>query len=423
MQNFQTAECRHRFSLTLSTMDRFILPAIANSHSHAFQRAMAGLTERRGDPADSFWTWREQMYRFASRINPEQLYAIAAQLYGEMLEAGYSHVCEFHYLHHQPDGRPYADPGEMSQAIIRAAEDAGIGLTLLPVLYQTGGFDGRPLHEGQRRFGHSLEAYLALIARLKLQESHLLKIGVALHSLRAVPPETLSVLLPQLSGQDLPIHIHIAEQMAEVRECEAVRGARPVQWLLDNAPVDERWTLVHATHLHASEVKALARSKATVSICPSTEANLGDGFFALPEFLKAKGRFSIGSDSNVSVSVAEELRWLEYGQRLKHQQRNIAASDKQPAVGRFLLEAAAKGGWQSAGVPKRQDVLVLDAEAPVLFGATDADVVERFVFAGNRPLIDRVRVHGIDRVVGGRHVFREPFAAGFRLAMKQLLAD
>jgi formimidoylglutamate deiminase len=423
IQNFHAAECRHRFSLTIPTMDRFILPAIANSHSHAFQRAMAGLTERRGDPSDSFWTWREQMYRFAGRINPEQLYAIAAQLYSEMLEAGYSHVCEFHYLHHQPDGLPYADPSEMSQAIIRAAEDAGIGLTLLPVLYQTGGFDGRPLHDGQRRFGHSLEAYLALIARLQLQESHLLKIGVALHSLRAVPPETLSALLPQLSGLNLPIHIHIAEQMAEVRECEAVRGARPVQWLLDNAPVDARWTLVHATHLHASEVKALARSKATVSLCPSTEANLGDGFFALPEFLKAKGGFSIGSDSNVSVSVAEELRWLEYGQRLKHQQRNIAASEKQPAVGRFLLEAAAKGGWLSAGVPKRTDVLVLDADAPALFGATESDVAERFVFAGNRPLIDRVCVHGIDRVLGGRHVFREPFAAGFRLAMTQLLAD
>lgn len=402
-------------------MDRFILPAIANSHSHAFQRAMAGLAERRGDPADSFWTWREQMYRFAGKINPEQLYAIAAQLYGEMLEAGYSQVCEFHYLHHQPDGRPYADPAEMSKAIIRAAEDAGIGLTLLPVLYQTGGFDSRPLHDGQRRFGHTLDDYLALIESLKTQESHLLKIGVALHSLRAVPVDTLNALMPLLQGRDLPIHIHIAEQMAEVRECEAVRGARPVQWLLDNAPVDARWTLVHATHLHASEVKALARSKATVAICPSTEANLGDGFFALPDFLKAKGRFSIGSDSNVSVSVSEELRWLEYGQRLKHQQRNIAASEKQPAVGRFLLEAAAKGGWQSAGVPKRADAIVLDADAPALFGATEDDVAERFVFAGNRPLIDRVSVHGVERVLGGRHVFREPFAAGFRLAMMQLL--
>jgi formimidoylglutamate deiminase len=404
-------------------MDRFILPAIANSHSHAFQRAMAGLAECRGDDADSFWSWREQMYRFAGRINPEQLYAIAAQLYSEMLEAGYTQVCEFHYLHHQPGGQPYDDPSEMAQAIIRAAEDAGIGLTLLPVLYQTGGFDGRALHAGQARFGHSLDAYLNLIERLKKQESHLLKIGVALHSLRAVPESSLTALWPYLAGQQLPIHIHIAEQMAEVRECEALRGARPVQWLLDHAPVDARWTLVHATHLHASELKALARSRAVVSLCPSTEANLGDGFFTLPEFIKAKGRFAIGSDSNVSVSVAEELRWLEYGQRLKHQQRNIAATDKQPAVGRFLLEAVAKGGWQAAGVAKRSDSFELEPNVPTLFGARQTDVAERFVFAGNRAMIKTVTAHGIERVRDGRHVFREPFEAGFKLAMQQLLAE
>lgn len=398
------------------------LPAIANTHSHAFQRAMAGLTERRGDPADSFWTWREAMYRFAARINPEQLYAIAAQLYGEMLEAGFTQVCEFHYLHHQPDGTPYADPSEMSQAIIRAAEDAGIGLTLLPVLYQTGGFDGRALNDGQKRFGHDTEAYLRLLEGLKKQESHLLKIGVALHSLRAVPEATLKSLLPALAGQELPIHIHIAEQMAEVRECEAVRGARPVQWLLDNVDVDARWCLVHATHMNAKETRALAKSKAVVSICPTTEANLGDGIFPLADFLKAKGRISIGSDSNVSVSVAEELRWLEYGQRLKHQQRNIVASDRQPSVGQSLLEAVAKGGWQASGVPKRGDTITLDGNAPCLFGATDADLADRFIFAGNRPLIRGVTAHGIERVIDGQHVFRRPFEQTFKLAMDQLLA-
>lgn len=398
------------------------LPAIANTHSHAFQRAMAGLTERRGDPADSFWTWREAMYRFAARINPEQLYAIAAQLYGEMLEAGFTQVCEFHYLHHQPDGTPYADPSEMSQAIIRAAEDAGIGLTLLPVLYQTGGFDGRALNDGQKRFGHDTEAYLRLLEGLKKQESHLLKIGVALHSLRAVPEATLKSLLPALAGQELPIHIHIAEQMAEVRECEAVRGARPVQWLLDNVDVDARWCLVHATHMNAKETRALAKSKAVVSICPTTEANLGDGIFPLADFLKAKGRISIGSDSNVSVSVAEELRWLEYGQRLKHQQRNIVASDRQPSVGQSLLEAVAKGGWQASGVPKRGDSITLHGNAPCLFGATDADLADRFIFAGNRPLIRGVTAHGIERVIDGQHVFRRPFEQTFKLAMDQLLA-
>jgi formimidoylglutamate deiminase len=273
------------------------------------------------------------------------------------------------------------------------------------------------------RFGHSLDAYLRLIETLKKQQSHLLTVGVALHSLRAVPVQTLDALWPQLAGQELPIHIHIAEQMAEVRECEALRGARPVQWLLDHAPVDTRWTLVHATHLHASELKALARSKAVVSLCPSTEANLGDGFFALPEFIKAKGRFAIGSDSNISVSVVEELRWLEYGQRLKHQQRNMAASDKQPAVAQFLLDAVAKGGWQAAGVAKRKDCVELDAEVPALFGARPSDAAERFVFAGNRPMIKTVTAHGIERVRDGRHVFREPFEAGFKRVMQQLLAE
>lgn len=402
-------------------MEALSLPAIANTHSHAFQRAMAGMAERRGDASDSFWTWRETMYRFAAKINPEQMYAIAAQVYGEMLEAGFTQVCEFHYLHHQPDGTPYADPGEMSQAIIRAAEDAGIGLTLLPVLYQTGGFDGRPLAGTQRRFGHGTEAYLRLIERLKKQESHLLKIGVALHSLRAVPEATLKILLPELAGQDLPIHIHIAEQIAEVRECEAVRGARPVQWLLDNADVDARWCLVHATHMTGKETRALAKSKAVVAICPTTEANLGDGLFPLAEFLKARGRISVGSDSNVSVSLVEELRWLEYGQRLKAQQRNIVASDRQPSVGLSLLEAVAKGGWQASGVPKRADSVTLDASVPALYGANATDLADRFVFAGNRNPVSSVTAHGVQRVLDGRHVFRQPFEQTFKLAMRQLL--
>jgi formimidoylglutamate deiminase len=403
-------------------MDNFILPAIANTHSHAFQRAMAGLTEYRGDGQDSFWTWRELMYRFAGRITPEQLYAIAAQLYGEMLEAGYTQVCEFHYLHHQADGTLYDNPAEMSQAIIRGAEDAGIGLTLLPVLYQTGGFDGRPLNDMQKRFGHSTADYLRLIESLQKQESHLLKIGVALHSLRAVPEHSLAELLPELARRKLPVHIHIAEQQAEVNECLEIRGARPVQWLLDNAEVDENWCLVHATHMDAKETKALAKSNAVVSICPSTEANLGDGIFPLKEYLKHKGRWAVGSDSNASVSVVEELRWLEYGQRLKHQQRNLVAGAKQPNVGTQLLAGAAAGGWQASGVEARDDCIELDGNAPALFGATAEDLANRFIFAGNRPLIRRVTAHGIERVINGEHVFRRPFEAAYRLAMDQLLA-
>ena len=245
-----------------ATDSQWLLPGIANLHSHAFQRAMAGFAERRGPGQgnDSFWTWRETMYAFAERMTPEALHAVAAQLYVEMLEAGYTWVCEFHYLHHQPDGRPYADPAVMSQALIAAAADTGIGLTLLPVLYMTGGFDGRPLAPRQRRFGHDLDAYLRLLSQLQPLEHDRLRIGAALHSLRAVPPQALSALLDSGACDDMPIHIHIAEQPAEVADCLAVRGTRPVQWLLDNAPVDARWCLVHATHMSEQETRAVAAS-------------------------------------------------------------------------------------------------------------------------------------------------------------------
>ncbi len=402
-------------------MDKLILPAIANTHSHAFQRAMAGLTEHRSAAQDSFWTWRELMYRFASRITPEQLYAIAAQAYGEMLEAGFTHVCEFHYLHHQPNGRPYDNPAEMSQAIIRAAEDAGIGLTLLPVLYQTGGFDGRGLNDTQKRFAHSTEDFLTLIESLQKQESHLLKIGVALHSLRAVPEHSLSELLPILAKKKLPVHIHIAEQAAEVNECLDIRGARPVQWLLDNAEVNEQWCLVHATHIDAKECKALAKSNAVVSICTTTEANLGDGFFPFKDYTKHAGRWAVGTDSNASVSLVEELRWLEYGQRLKHQQRNMAATKQQANVGAALLQGAMDGGWQASGVEARDDEIVLDAEAPALYHSTSENLADRFIFAGNRPCIRTVKSLGLVRVEEGQHVFRRPFEAAYKLALGQLL--
>lgn len=402
-------------------MDKLILPAIANTHSHAFQRAMAGLAEQRCAAQDSFWTWRELMYRFSSKITPEQLHAIAAQVYGEMLEAGFTHVCEFHYLHHQPDGTAYANPAEMSQAIIRAAEDAGIGLTLLPVLYQTGGFDGRPLNDRQKRFAHNTDDFLTLIETLQKQESYLLKIGVALHSLRAVPEHTLSELLPILAEKKLPVHIHIAEQASEVNECLEIRGARPVQWLLDNADVNEQWCLVHATHIDAKECKALAKSKAVVSICTSTEANLGDGFFPFKDYIKHKGRWAVGTDSNVSVSVVEELRWLEYGQRLKHQQRNIAASSQHASVGASLLQGAADGGWQASGVEARDDEIELDADAPALYHSTPENLADRFIFAGNRPLVRSVKSLGLVRVEQGKHAFRQPFEAAYKLAIGQLL--
>ena len=408
-------------------MTKLTLPGLPNIHSHAFQRAMAGLAERQGDPQgdpqDSFWTWREQMYRFASRITPESLRDIAAQLYVEMLEAGYTSVCEFHYLHHRVDGQPHADPAAMSHALIAAAREAGIRLTLLPVLYMHGGFDGRPLAARQRRFGHALDAFVALVQSLRAQQDARLRIGIALHSLRAVPPDAMRSLLASPVA-DGPVHIHVAEQVAEVDECIARRGARPVQWLLDNTAVDARWTLVHATHLDKAEVQGIADSGAVVALCPTTEANLGDGLFPLREFLDAGGRIGIGSDSNVSVSPVEELRWLEYGQRLAARKRNIAASPGMPSVGESLLVRAVAGGRQSMDQDGQDaDTVTLDADAPALVGVTDNDLHDRFVFAGNRSLVREVRVGGEVVVRDGRHPRAEAVAARYRRTLHALLAD
>ena len=396
------------------------LPGIANLHSHAFQRAMAGLAERQSDPADSFWTWRETMYAMAARFTPELLHAVAAQLYVEMLEAGYTSVCEFHYLHHAPDGAPYAPATAMSDALIAAAAAAGIRLTLLPVLYMTGGFDGRPLSPRQARFGHDVDAYLRLLDALRPLQDDTLRVGCALHSLRAVPPEAMRAVLAALPP-DARLHIHVSEQQAEVRECVEARGARPVQWLLDNADVDPRWTLVHATHLDDAEVRGIARSGATVALCPTTEANLGDGLFPMDRYLAAGGRWGIGSDSHVSVSPVEELRWLEYGQRLFQQRRNVAASVAMPSVGATLLDGVRASAGRATGFDA-VDRVVLDAEHPLMAGATAADVADRWVFAGNRPLVRDVEVAGVRVVEDGRHRYRDAIASRYREAMRVLLA-
>jgi formimidoylglutamate deiminase len=402
---------------------RWRMSGLPNLHSHAFQRAMAGLAERQSHPEDSFWTWRELMYRFAGRVTPDTQYAIARQLYAEMLESGYTTVCEFHYLHHQPDGRPYDDPAAMSKALIAAAHDTGIRLTLLPVLYMTGGFDGRPLSERQRRFGHTLDGFLALLQSLRALEHGTLKVGVALHSLRAVPEAAMHELLAAIAGTPMPVHIHIAEQIGEVQDCQALRGARPVEWLLANAPVDPHWALVHATHLETAEVQGIAASGATVAICPSTEANLGDGLFPLRDFLAAGGHWGIGSDSHVSVSPVEELRWLEYGQRLVTRRRNIAVSADQPSTGELLYTQALAGGLRACGQPAAaQDWIVLDPAAPALAGATPADLLDRFVFGGNRGLVHEVHVAGQTVVAQGRHRDHDDIARRYGEAMKGLLA-
>ncbi|PJK07091.1 formimidoylglutamate deiminase [Lysobacteraceae bacterium NML120232] len=397
------------------------LPGIANLHSHAFQRAMAGMAERQGDPNDSFWTWRETMYAMAARFTPEHLRAVAAQLYLEMLEAGFTRVCEFHYLHHAPDGRPYTEPAAMSQALIEAAKETGIRLTLLPVLYMQGGFDGRALAERQRRFGHALEDYLRLFHRLHAQQNPMLRVGCALHSLRAVAPDAMREVLAALPRQT-PVHIHIAEQQAEVDECVAVRGARPVEWLLDNAEVDQHWTLVHATHLEAAEVAGIAQSQAVVAICTTTEGNLGDGLFPLRDYLDAGGRWGVGSDSHVSVSPVEELRWLEYGQRLIRQRRNIASTPACPSVGETLLQGVWESAATSTGFFACDDHIELDADTPALIGATAQDIADRWLFAGNRNAVKTVQVAGNVLVRDGVHVAREKIAADYRRAITALLA-
>lgn len=410
-----------------SSVGRFVLPGIANLHSHAFQRAMAGLAERQANGDDSFWTWREVMYAFAGRIGPDDLQAIAAQLYVEMLKAGYTQVCEFHYLHHQPDGTPYDDPAAMSLALIEAAGEAGIGLTLLPTLYMTGGFDGRPLSERQRRFGHDVDGYLRLLERLRGEESSRLRVGIALHSLRAVPEAAMRDVLASDIAHAGPIHIHVAEQLGEVQDCLQIRNARPVEWLLDHAPVDARWCLVHATHLTENEMRRLAASGAVAGLCPTTEANLGDGLFPLKAYLDAGGRIGIGSDSHISVSAVEELRWLEYGQRLITRHRNIGASRTSPHTGDTLLRLALAGGAQAAGVDvgalkpgARADFVVLDDEAPLLAGRAAADAIDTWIFAGNANLVRDVVVAGEPVVRDFRHRDEERIAARYRDVVERL---
>ncbi|MBS0212052.1 MAG: formimidoylglutamate deiminase [Proteobacteria bacterium] len=404
----------------------WVLPGMANLHSHAFQRAMAGLAERRSGAADSFWSWRETMYAFAERITPDDLQAIAAQLYVEMLRAGYTHVCEFHYLHHAPDGRPYADPAAMSRAIIAAAREAGIGLTLLPVLYMRGGFDGRALSSRQTRFGHDVDAFLRLLDDLRREEDASLRVGMAFHSLRAVLPEAMAATLAALPD-DTPRHVHIAEQTAEVDDCMAVRGARPVRWLLDHANVDAHWTLVHATHLDDAEVQGIARSGATVAICPTTEANLGDGLFPLRDYLDAGGAWGVGSDSHISVSPVEELRWLEYGQRLRTRSRNVAADASTPSVGETLLRAVASSAADATGVPigslecgRRADWIVLDENAPELAARGQGDVLDSWIFSGNRPLVREVVAAGRRVVENGHHIDEDRIASRYRACVQRL---
>ncbi|MBC3952189.1 formimidoylglutamate deiminase, partial [Pseudomonas folii] len=392
-----------------------LLPGMPNLHSHAFQRAMAGLAEVAGNPNDSFWTWRDLMYRLVGKISPQQLGVIARQLYIEMLKGGFTSVAEFHYVHQDTTGRPYADPAELALQVSQAASSAGIGLTLLPVLYSHSGFGGQAPNEGQRRFIHSTDSYLDLQARLQpvLRQQPAQQLGLCFHSLRAVTPEQISAVLAA-SDPHCPVHIHIAEQQKEVDDCLSWSGRRPVQWLYENAPVNERWCLVHATHVEPDEVALMAQSGAVAGLCLTTEANLGDGIFPAVDYIAQGGRWGIGSDSHVSLSVVEELRWLEYGQRLRDQRRNRLYRSDQPMVGRTLFDAALVGGAQALGQPmgrlevgQRADWLVLDGNDPYIATASDDGILNRWLFAGSDRQIRDVMVNGKWVVREGHHAGEE----------------
>jgi formimidoylglutamate deiminase len=408
------------------------LPGMPNLHSHAFQRAMAGAAELRGPGQDSFWTWRDTMYRFVGRLGPEEIDAVAAFLYLEMLEAGYTAVGEFHYVHHQPDGRPYPDAAALALAVRAAAARAGIRQVLLPTLYQTAGFGGQPPQPAQRRFVHDTQDFLRLVERLMSGGTRECTTGIALHSLRAVPMDALRETVAAVSAlaPRAPIHIHVAEQQPEVEACLSFCGRRPVQYLLESGLVDARWCLVHATHVDATEVSGMAEAGAVVGLCPTTEGNLGDGVFPLDALVAAGGKFGVGSDSHVSIDPAEELRAAEYSVRLARRRRVIAASAGEPHCGTFLYQAAAAGGAQALGysgaglaVGAPADIVVLDTGRAAMAGAATAALIDTHVFAPRPGAVRDVMVGGRWRVRDGRHAGRPAIEAAYRAAIARLTDD
>lgn len=401
-----------------------LVPGMPNVHSHAFQRGFAGLTERRGAGRESFWTWREMMYRFALGVDPEQVQALAEMACVEMLEAGYTRLGEFHYLHHDRDGRPYADPAELSARIFAASDETGIALTHLPVFYAHGGFGGAPAGEGQRRFLHDVDGFLALVERCdamlcRPQD----RVGYAPHSLRAATAEELTALTRALPRRH--VHIHVAEQLREVEDCLAATGARPVDWLFDHAPVDAGWCLIHATHLTEGEAARLAASGAVAGLCPVTEANLGDGLFPAEPYLAARGAMAIGTDSNVRIDLAEELRVLEYGQRLTQRARNVLAEEGGSTGGR-LFRAALSGGARALDAPVPEIAAGAPADLVALRDPHGLDgegdsLLDRWIF-GRDMTVAEVWAGGRHLVRDGRHIDRDRIARAFGQALRRALA-
>jgi formimidoylglutamate deiminase len=402
------------------------IPGMPNVHSHAFQRAMAGLVEQRSGNEDSFWTWREAMYEHASLMTPESLNAIAAQLYADMLKAGYTSVCEFHYLHSHGDHRSHESRLAMCQALIEAATTSGIGMTLLPTLYQTSDFGGAPPTARQRQFTMATREYLDLLDGLRASErSAQFEIGIALHSLRAVPAESVRAVLDARRDGDV-VHIHVAEQQREVTACQQHFGRRPIEWLAENVALDKRWCLIHATHATAEELQAVAATGAVIGLCPTTEANLGDGVFPMEALLAAGGAFAIGSDSHISLSPIEELRWLEYQARLARRQRNVLNIDG-ISGGAMLWRKACDAGARVTGrnvgalaVGNRADIVVLDGTSPLFAARADNAIIDTFVFAGTGESVRDVMVGGRWLVQDRRHFAETAVSAGYKRAMQAL---
>lgn len=396
---------------TMQVLDGPVIPGMPNVHSHAFQYAMAGLAEHSDHPTNSFWTWRKIMYEFLDWLEAPELEQIATDLYRAMLRAGYTQVAEFHYVHHRPDGTPYDDRNHLAHTMIRAAKAAGIGITMIPVLYAYSGFGGLPPEHGQRRFINTQKQILDMVAALHTDYAgdDMVKIGVSLHSLRAVSPEMIRETVDEARriNPQIPIHIHAAEQEKEVEDCKAWSGKRPVEWLLDNHAVDSHWCLIHSTHMTEEETRGLAHSGAVAGLCPTTEGNLGDGIFNLPSYLDHGGRFGIGTDSHISINMIEELRWLEYAQRLTRRQRLIARSAHEQNVGAYLYKSALLGGAQALGTKTgqlspgyRADFIVLDDEQGRFRDRAGDMILDAAIFASNS---NPVR----DVFVGGRQVVKD----------------
>lgn len=411
------------------TIAGIALPGVPNLHSHAFQRGMAGLAERRGPAEDSFWTWREVMYRFLARLSPDDVEAIAALAYMEMLEGGFTLVGEFHYLHHGIGGAPYADPAELAARIVAAASGTGIGLTLLPCYYAQGGFAEAPPQPGQARFINNRDGFARLLEGAQTHAARWpgTRVGVAPHSLRAVSARDLAAIAAL--SPDGPVHIHAAEQVKEVEDCLAATGRRPVEWLLEEAGLDPSWCLIHATHMSGIETEALAATGAVAGLCPITEASLGDGVFPGPPFLAAGGGFGIGTDSNVAIDAAAELRQLEYAQRLMLRGRNLMSTVEGESTGSRLLREALAGGAQALAQPmgalapgNRADLVVLDADNSAFAAAGPEAWLDAWIFSGGRDCIDTVVAGGTTLVEGGRHRGREAIVRRFREAMRRLVA-